>query len=219
MLRRSAAVVARHQRTDGAVRALPPREPSRRSRARGGRLRWGASRRRACAEVRRAPLAGPAAGRLDAEPVRGSVSGRGLPRPGSPSRVAATRPRIRSGPGSGTAPQRERPACSPGAPADPPHAHADGASCRAAPSQHARCVRTRPSGPVGSRLGGRARRRCQHDGGHARGVRERPACDGCGRGPGCYSGASRAVTALRTSAAMASFDRSPSSTIQPSAAA
>ena len=225
MLRRSAAGVARHQRADGPLRTLPPRTPLRRSRPRGRRLRRRASRHRPRAEVRRAPFAGKAAGRLDAEPVRGIVPERRLPRPGSAASVPAARPGIQPGARPCAAAGLGQPARPPGAAEDPRHADADRASRRTAPTQREGRVYLDVvlvlvrAGAGAPRLRGRPRGRCEHDGRHARGVRESAAGAGCPGSSGGYSGSSRDATALKTSAAISSFERSPSSTIQPPAAA
>ena len=61
--------------------------------------------------------------------------------------------------------------------------------------------------------------RCQHDGRDARGVRRVLTETGAREVRAAYSGSSRDATALKTSAAIASLERSPSSTIQPCSAA
>ena len=167
-------------------------------------------------QVRRPPIAGAAARRAD----EGS-RGRGPRwcrdrRAGAAPPVAAARARVRSG-------GRSRAACRAAgrarARSDPADRGAGKPAGRPSPCQCAGCVCARAGRHPASRPRRRPRRRREHDGSHPGSLRPRPQCSRASRDSRAYGSASRVDTAVNTSAAIASFGRSPSSRTQVSASA
>lgn len=215
-LRRSAAHVAIHQRAARPLSAVPALAAARRSRARDWRVRRRAARDHPRAQVRRPSIAGTAAGGDDAGPWRRYAQRRRVRRSGAAASVAAPASRLQSGRGSrgasATATDRR-------AGAHARDADADGPPGRAAARQRARRVLHHSRRPAARGSGCRARRRCEYDGRDAGSVRAGTEAGGRERSARAYGRASRDATALKTSAAISSFDRSPSITIHRPAAA
>ncbi len=214
-LRRSAAVVARDQPAAGHLSSLPPAPSGCRSRRCRRHVRRRASCRRARDQVRRSPLAGETARRLDATALRFGARGGRRARACSPSSIAPAFARVQPGARPGPA---SRP-CGPRAQAHARDTEPDRAAGRAAAPKHAGCIRAGVARARHLRKGCRAGGRCEHDGRDDRRLRARADRNGRAGGTCGYGSASRDAAALNTSAAIASLDRSPSSTTQPCPAA
>jgi len=214
-LRRSVARVAAAGSLS-PVRALPARPQRRRSSSLGRRIRRRAARDPPRAQVRRPPITRRSARAADACSRRRTAAGRVGCGSRSAASVAAPRPRLQPGGGS-----RHAPGSAVGGRAAPRAGDGDpGRSARrTTPRERERRVRGNPASSVDRGIRRRSRRRCEHDGRHARRVRTGAEGSGRCRGARDYGGPSRDVTTVNTSSAMTSFGRSPSSTIHAPAAA
>ena len=196
--------------------ALPEAFPARRSIARRRRLRWGAPFNRSRAQIRGQEIAGQTVGRAHADARRAALARRRPRRPRPAPPIPSSRARVQSGGGSGTA---CRAADAGGAAAGPPDGRASGPARCPTARQRQGCVCRATRLPVDIRKDRCLDRRREHDWRNARRLRDRPQGRRCARGSGAYSSPSRDPTALNTSSAMMSFERSPSSTSHfPSAA-
>ena len=165
------------------------------------------SRHRSCAQVRRSTLSGEAARRAHATRWKGSRAAGQRHRACSPSSGAPARARFqsscRSRPPHRTA-RRAR------AVQSASHAFSNDSARNRSPGERPRRV---PSYAACARFAwshGPRYRRCADDGGNAGGVCECVERSWRARGAGAYGCASRVVTAVKTSVAISSFERSPS---------
>ena len=167
-------------------------------------------------QVRRPALDCVTARRADAASWRSGPRRRRRGGTRAAARLTAPRPRVRSGARSGPSSWQAGRARSA---ADAENRDPGEPARGQAPRQRSGCVRAHVRRGAARRAVCRAGGRRQHDGGDARSVRARAYRLWCTRGAGAYSCSSRDITALSTSAAIASLGRSPSSRTQASACA
>lgn len=198
------------------LRAVSRAPLAARWRSRSRHLRRIAARNHSRAQVRWPAIDRGRAWRADARAARGLPRAGQRQRAGATSHLAATGAGLQSGTRSRPAPRSSGRWCTE---ADTSNGRSGGAGGSRTARQRARSVRGHPARTTAGRRLDCARRRREHHGSDAGGLRAGAARGGSGACLRDHSSASRDLTALTTSSKTAVRSRSPSTTTQVSLAA